>query len=170
MKGYRCSPTRLARFFQRSRDKWKARAEQYHQKVRALQITVRDLKKSRDYWKSRFREAENPPRQEETASSASGFSEDKPPPGEQTTDSLVPKSLPRPSLPEEVKEGEFIPYHAVSLQWNETAWQIPYAHVYPVFVIQLAIEQFVNSWASIRGCQHIAVKKSSIFWNNICLK
>ena len=154
MKGYKCSPARLARFFLGSRDRWKARAVQYYQKVRALQITVRDLKRSRDHWKKRARQSENQSRQEETASSESGLSEGERHPRKENTDSIIQESRPTPSLPEEVKEGEFIPYNALSPCLSETAWPIPYGHVYPVFVIQLAIEQPVNSFVSARGCQH----------------
>lgn len=51
MQGYKSTAERLARIFKRSRDTWKARAAEKQQKLRALEIKVRDLSASRDYWK-----------------------------------------------------------------------------------------------------------------------
>jgi len=119
-----------------------------------LQITVRDLKRSRDHWKKKAEQVEHESHQEETASSDSGASKDERHPREENSDSIVQESKPTPSLPEEVEEGELIPRNALSPCLSETAWPIPYGHVYPTFVIQLAIEQLVDSFASMRGCQH----------------
>jgi hypothetical protein len=48
------SPThKLISFFQRSRDKWKARAGCYFSRIRAFEVRVRDLEASRDYWRER---------------------------------------------------------------------------------------------------------------------
>lgn len=52
-KDYRCSPQRLAVYFEISRDKWKARSCKYQAEKRALQIQVRDLRRSVDYWKEK---------------------------------------------------------------------------------------------------------------------
>lgn len=49
---YKCSPTRLARFFRRSRDNWKQRAADKQRALKKMRITVRDLSLSRDRWKA----------------------------------------------------------------------------------------------------------------------
>ena len=58
MYDYKCSNSRLARFFKDSRDKWKLRAEKYQGTIRSLKVKVRDLKNSRDHWKIQARLAE----------------------------------------------------------------------------------------------------------------
>jgi hypothetical protein len=58
MKIFKTATNRLVRYFERSRDAWKARALQKQQQVRALEIKVRDLLASRDYWKKKAKEAE----------------------------------------------------------------------------------------------------------------
>ena len=59
MKIFKTATNRLARYFEKSRDAWKARALQKQQQVRALEIKVRDLSVSRDYWKKQAKEAKN---------------------------------------------------------------------------------------------------------------
>jgi len=58
MKGYKSSTSRLARFFEKSRDRWRANAAEKQRKVRALETRVRDLERSRTKWKERAQEAE----------------------------------------------------------------------------------------------------------------
>lgn len=57
-KEYRSSLKRLAAYFESSRDKWKARCLVYQQEKRALQIQVRDLKRSLDNWKTKYKNLE----------------------------------------------------------------------------------------------------------------
>ena len=56
-KQYKSAPTRLARLFESSRDRWKQRAAQKQRTIRAQRVTIRDLKGSRDYWKAHALEA-----------------------------------------------------------------------------------------------------------------
>ncbi len=58
MQHFKSSAARLARLFQASRDKWKARAAEVHKRWRAAQVRIRDLEKSRAYWKARALAAE----------------------------------------------------------------------------------------------------------------
>ncbi|WPL15341.1 hypothetical protein Thiowin_00232 [Thiorhodovibrio winogradskyi] len=58
MKDFKSSAARLARFFQDSRDKWKARAAEVQKRWRAAQVRIRDLENSRAYWKARALAAE----------------------------------------------------------------------------------------------------------------
>jgi hypothetical protein len=58
MKIFKTATNRLVRYFEKSRDAWKARALKKQQQLRDLQIKVRDLSASRDYWKKKAKEAE----------------------------------------------------------------------------------------------------------------
>lgn len=58
MKIFKTATDRLVRYFEKSRDAWKARALQKQQQLRSLEIKVRDLSISRDYWKKKVKEAE----------------------------------------------------------------------------------------------------------------
>lgn len=49
---YKSAPARLARLFERSRDRWKDRAAQKQRMIRSQRVTIRDLQNSRDRWKA----------------------------------------------------------------------------------------------------------------------
>lgn len=53
MKGFKSEDSRLVRLFQQSREQWKQRAQDKQQKLRAMEIKVRDLSASREHWKKR---------------------------------------------------------------------------------------------------------------------
>ena len=51
--GYR-SPSRvLARFFEKSRDLWKAKYQVLQERIREFRTEVRDLRRSRDRWRAK---------------------------------------------------------------------------------------------------------------------
>lgn len=52
------SMERLVKIFKQSREHWKLRAIEKQNKLRALQIRIRDLEKSRERWKPRAQTAE----------------------------------------------------------------------------------------------------------------
>lgn len=58
-KQYKSTAKRLVVFFERSRTVWKGRALQYQAEKRALQIKIRDLKKSKENWKTRTKKLES---------------------------------------------------------------------------------------------------------------
>ena len=58
MQEFKSPVSRLARLFQKGRDKWKEKALDRQQKIRALEIKVRDLSVSRENWKQRALAAE----------------------------------------------------------------------------------------------------------------
>jgi hypothetical protein len=58
MSEFKSAPSRLARLFRASRDKWKKKALEKQRKLRALEVKVRDLSESREYWKNRAMAAE----------------------------------------------------------------------------------------------------------------
>jgi septal ring factor EnvC (AmiA/AmiB activator) len=48
------SPARvLARFFERSRDLWKAKYKELQQRIKAFRTEIRDLRRSRDRWRAK---------------------------------------------------------------------------------------------------------------------
>jgi hypothetical protein len=58
VKDFKSSAGRLARFFQKSRDRWRAHAAEKQTKLRALETRVRDLERSRSKWRERAQQAE----------------------------------------------------------------------------------------------------------------
>ena len=58
MQDFKSPVGRLARLFKKARDNWKQKALDRQQKIRALEIKVRDLSVSRKNWKQRALEAE----------------------------------------------------------------------------------------------------------------
>ena len=153
MSAYKCSKSRLARFFKDSRDKWKTRAEKYQKKIRSLQIKVRDVTESRSYWKDRAKQAEEKNR---TIEKEHGYflPQGQPNTKEDDIDSTGPETKSTTPRDENAKKGELITYNSLILVPDEAALQIPYGHMYPLLVIQFAVEQIINSFSSLRGCQH----------------
>jgi septal ring factor EnvC (AmiA/AmiB activator) len=48
------SPARvLARFFEKSRDLWKAKYKELQQRIKAFRTEMRDLRRSRDRWRAK---------------------------------------------------------------------------------------------------------------------
>ena len=58
MKELKSSSSRLVRLFKQSRENWKETALERQQKLRALEIKIRDLSLSRENWKKRVMKAE----------------------------------------------------------------------------------------------------------------
>jgi hypothetical protein len=57
-KEYKSSVRKLARFFEKSRDQWKAKCQEANKMIRLLKSRVRFLEKSRERWRQRAREME----------------------------------------------------------------------------------------------------------------
>ena len=55
-KEYKSPVRKLARFFEKSRDKWKAKCREAKGQIRLLKNRVRFLEQSRDRWKSEAKE------------------------------------------------------------------------------------------------------------------
>ncbi|GJD20513.1 hypothetical protein RIVM261_054690 [Rivularia sp. IAM M-261] len=68
MNEFKSPVSRLARLWRRSRDNWKEKALDKQERLRALEIKVRDLSLSRENWKKRAMEAENQLRSKTTQS------------------------------------------------------------------------------------------------------
>ena len=58
MPEFKTPVSRRARLFRKGRDRWKQKALDRQQKIRALEIKIRDLSSSRQNWKQRALEAE----------------------------------------------------------------------------------------------------------------
>lgn len=130
MKGYKSSVSRLARLFKKSRDAWKEKAGQRQKEVRALEVKVRDLSRSREQWKEKAKGWQEELRQiKKEQRSVSDESQ-----GERSSTKAI--------------EGTIRPPEA-----EEIALTAPAGHHYPVFVIQLGIQQIVQNLNSLRGSQ-----------------
>lgn len=125
MKNYKSSASRLARLFKKSRDDWKERARQKQKKIRDLEVKVRDLEKSREQWKEKAKAAQ---RELQQSQKEKGVRSSETKQVGETTSSLLAE---RP----------------------EIALSTPVGHHYPVFIIQLGIEQVLHSLNSFRGSQ-----------------
>lgn len=55
---YKSSLRKLVKFFQESRDKWKARSNDKQKRIDFLETKVKDLRLSRDHWKQKAKELE----------------------------------------------------------------------------------------------------------------
>ena len=53
MKGYKIQEDRQAYLFKKSKEKWKAKALSRQEKIKTMEITIRDLRISRDKWKEK---------------------------------------------------------------------------------------------------------------------
>jgi hypothetical protein len=53
-KRYRSPKHKLVKFFQRSRDVWRTRAQKYRSERRSLEVRLRDLENSRDHWRGKY--------------------------------------------------------------------------------------------------------------------
>ena len=57
-EGYRSPPGKLIKFFQQSRDRWKAKCRAAKARVKGLQTQLRSVEKSKASWKSRVQALE----------------------------------------------------------------------------------------------------------------
>ena len=64
-KVYRSPVRKLARFFEKSRDQWKAKYREAKATIKRLKNRVRFLEESRERWKNRVQELEAQVKQEE---------------------------------------------------------------------------------------------------------
>ena len=151
MKIFKTATDRLVRYFEKSRDAGKARALQKQQQLRALEIKIRDLSVSRDYWKKKAKEAEKAQRETSKKGPSSQKSELK-----KTGEDNPNSPEKRVDLTEDkVIEGELIKSNkGISvLEKNNTMLLPPAHHTYPLFVIQLAVQQVIYAGLSLRGCE-----------------
>jgi hypothetical protein len=151
MKIFKTATDRLVRYFEKSRDAWKARALQKQQQLRALEIKVRDLSVSRDYWKKKAKEAEKAQRETSKKNPASRSSELNKA-GENNLNSHE-KSV--DLTDDKVIEGELVKSNEgfPLLEKNNTLLLPPAHHTYPLWIIQLAVQQVIYAGLSLRGCE-----------------
>jgi len=126
MKGYKSPVSRLARLFKKSRDVWKERAIQKQKKVRELEIKVRDLNRSRERWKEKAKEAQ------------------------QEVGRIKEEQKSRQREGEEKDESRV---QLLSPETAEVALSAPARHHYPVYIIQLGIQQVIEGLNSLRSCE-----------------
>jgi len=88
MNDLKSPASRLARLFRDARDRWKAKALERQQRLRAAQVRIRDLEHSRAYWKTRALAAESQaPTRTASGDDTEEDSSEEPPPA------LVPTRL-----------------------------------------------------------------------------
>jgi glycine/D-amino acid oxidase-like deaminating enzyme len=78
--GYR-SPWRvLARFFEKSRDLWKAKSKSLQEHIKVLRTEVRDLRRSRDRWRAKAEALEQQAKELRSRADQSPPAPSQPPP------------------------------------------------------------------------------------------
>ncbi len=141
MKEYKSSLARLVRFFEKSRDGWKAKSADKQKVIDRLKDGVRTKSESRDYWKAKAKNAEKRVRELEEELSRRE-SEDSAAGGSGTEGF---RGLPlAPGV-----EG--------------TVLSPPKGHAYPLFTILLAIQGIIGALLSFRGSEKIFHQFSAIF-------
>ena len=135
MEGFKSSESRLARLFLKSREHWKQNAASKQKKLRALEVKVRDLSISRDCWKTKAKEA-----QEEVRQLRIELSELK-------------KNY------ENDNEGQNVGF----LKEDSVLCQKPKGHIYPIYIMILAINQIIFSLCSFRGAEKTFKSLAEIF-------
>ena len=53
-KSYKSPKSKLIAFFEKSRNQWKERAQEYYRNIRSFEVRVRDLEASRDHWREQY--------------------------------------------------------------------------------------------------------------------
>ena len=134
LKGYKSSASRLARFFEQSRNKWRAHAAEKQKKLRALETRVRDLERSRAKWKGRALQAEQTLAEGEASKSAQGG-------GSQERD-------------EEVLEGEYL-----ARRGNVAAAR---GHHFDLEWMEWALLQLLVGLGSLRGACRMLAERSGL--------
>jgi hypothetical protein len=129
MPKYKSTASRLARIFKKSRDGWKKRAKQKQKKIRALETKVRDLNRSREGWKEKAKQAQQELEQLKAEQKTKQGQDSQAKGDRSASEQMLVEGLAQASL-----------YPAVG-------------HHYPVFLIQLALEQVIHSLNSLRGSQ-----------------
>jgi hypothetical protein len=125
MKNYKTPVDRLVRIFKKALDSWKAKALDRQKRLRSLGIKLRDVTISRDHWKKRASEAEKKLTEIEAEKEQSQCKDGKDEP-----------------VVGEIIEGKRLTADSI---------QAPYAHSYPVFVIQLGVESVLDVLTGFRG-------------------
>ena len=54
-KKYKSPLTKLVKYFETSRDKWKARSHSYKSRIRKLEVKLHDTQASREDWRARYK-------------------------------------------------------------------------------------------------------------------
>ncbi len=136
MKGYKSNETRLVYLFKDGREKWKQRALSKQKKLRAMDIKVRDLALSREKWKEKAKQLEAILQEKELEIEELKKKNSQPRNQSKADSVTVEKSKSR---------------EIIALK--------PAQYTYPVFIIQIAIQQRIISFSSWR-----AIEKNFKLW------
>jgi len=123
-KAYKSPVRKLARFFEKSRDQWKAKHHQAKASVKRLKNRVRFLNQSKGHWKSRAQELEREVARLKAREQAL----------EQAVEALK-KKVNEPVGLENLKDLMLVPYH----------------HAYPIGCIALFVSLVLSAATSLRG-------------------
>ena len=135
MEGFKSSDKRLASVFLKSREHWKASAIKKQKRIRYLEVKVRDLSISRDCWKKKAKALF-----EEVKQLRKELSE------------LKKNNIDAP----ESRNIAFI-------KKENILGEVPWGHIYPIYIIIIAISQIISSLSSFRGAEKTFKSLAEIF-------
>ena len=134
MEGFKSSENRLVRLFLKSRERWKENSANKQRKIRSLEVKVRDLSSSRDSWKSKAKAAREEVKQ----------------------------------LKEELSElkknyNNDNKAQNIGVEENNPSTKKACGHIYPIYIMILAISQIISSLCSFRGAEKTFKSLAEIF-------
>lgn len=131
MKNFKTPVSRLAHIFKNSRDQWKQRTTEKQKRIKSLEVKLRDVSESRDKWKQKAKELEQALQQikkEQNAEQNKKGEESS----ETTNNDIACQQVP-------IVDG--------------LALLPPDRHMYPLYIIRIAIQLFTYCLSSLRGSE-----------------
>jgi hypothetical protein len=154
---YKSPVIKLVKFFQESRDKWKARSSEKQKRINLLETKVKDLKNSRDHWKQKAKALEK-----SLSKSNNAMMNEAGVTPYQELSNVHCENKPSQALPVDevvdkyykLDEIEILPHSngAVSLiPKGLLPWENAFGHKYILLIQELGIQMVLEAHTSLRG-------------------
>ncbi|MEK8016881.1 MAG: hypothetical protein VSS75_008430 [Candidatus Parabeggiatoa sp.] len=147
---YKSPVKKLVKFFQGSRDKWKARSSEKQKRIDFLETKVKDLRNSRDHWKQKAKQLEKLSLNDATTQKLSNVQSEN---NSSTSSNLLPV--------DEVVDKyyglddiEILPHSNGSISLIPKGllpWESANGHKYILLIQELAIKMVLQAHTSLRG-------------------
>lgn len=134
---YKSPVRKLVKFFQESRDKWKARSNEKQKRIEFLETKVKDLRNSREHWKQKAKELSKAQSQNNLPTSSNLVA----------IDEMVDKYY-------GLDDIEILPHSNGSISLIPKCllpWESADGHKYTLLIQELAIKMMLQAHTSLRG-------------------
>jgi hypothetical protein len=134
---YKSPVKKLVKFFQESRDKWKARSNEKQKRIDFLETKVKDLRNSRDHWKQKAKEMSKSQGKNNSPSSSNLV----------PIDEIVDKYY-------GLDDIEILPHSNGSVSLIPKGlllWENADGHKYTLLIQELGIKMILEAHTSLRG-------------------